>query len=135
MILHLTLGSTHIPIEINVEGSEPHLSVLDEGRVLAFPVSAPGRPRRFLPRKLTLAGVAILSGLAGYHFAPGGGTGFGALLARADVARHSTRAAPVEADQIPLPMRRELAGRPVVTPTAPAEVGAKPAGGNPFGLE
>lgn len=140
MILHLTLGSTHIPIEINVDGPEPQLSVL-QGQVATLPSVLPPRARRrtILP-KLMLVGVAVVCGLTAYQVSTSrsGPTLTAPQPARAELSRGSSGPASADVDQIPPQLRREMAGRPIVTPAAPAapaEVGAKPVGGNPFGLD
>ena len=135
MILHLTLGSTHIPVEINVDGGEPQLSgVGREGLAVAAPVAAV-RSKRVLPPKLTLVATGLLCGLAGYHFAPGRSGAPLTVPASAQTPRGALPAPAVAPSDIPAPLRRELARPPVVTPAAPADSGTKLTGSNPFGLE
>ena len=134
MILHLTADSTHLALEIiNETGAEPSISVLPQQLTLAAPA---GRPRtgKQPSRLLTLAAVAAVAAFGGYHFASGTRENVPVVQAQARPVAPSP-ASVDDTPQIPAQLRRELAGRPVITaPPAPGAP-AKPGDTNPFGLE
>lgn len=135
MILHLTAGSTHIALEIDVaDCTEPRISVLPEQ--LTLPPPTVRSVRRRSPRLLTLAAVAAVAAFGGYRFAPGSSGSQTVMPAQAQTAYVVPSRVPADDPaQIPAQLRRELAGRPVITAPPATSTPGKPGDGNPFGLD
>lgn len=135
MILHLTLGTTHIPLEINADdGAEPRLTVVQAGVLSPTPVSVPARRQR--QQLLAMAAVGLVCGFAGYRLALGRGDAAVAAQTLAQVApERLVPALPVETAGIPPQLRRELAGQPIVSRPPPSAAAPRAGDANPFGLE
>ena len=135
MILHLTLGATHIPLEVTLlNDGEPHLSVLPEG-VIATP-SPPARSRRSVPRLVTMACVGAICGMAGYRFAGvRSDVGMTALTAAQAEPGKLALPEPDASPQMPAQLRRELGTPPVITRPQFSRGDAGPRNANSFGLE
>ncbi len=137
MIVQLTHGATGILIHVqDTDGSQPQINLMQEARdTTPSPVVRSGSG---ITRPLTLAAVGVVCAFLGYRFAPGRGDHALYASASEKVAPvPSPRSSAHETAQIPASLQRQLASRPVVTPTAPASAGAGAGGtgGNPFGLD
>lgn len=135
MIVHLTHGATRILLHIqDAAESQPQINLLPE-KSEPDPVPA-ARFGSGLSRPLTIAAVGLFCAFLGYRFAPNRSDHDLAAPALAKVASSPSYGPSArETAQMPAPLQRELASRPVVTPTAPASTGASRGDGSPFGLD